>query len=308
MPTVLITGGTGLIGTALSKALIAKGYDVIIFTRRIKSAIENPQSSIQYATWNVEQQTINETAIQQADFIIHLAGANIAEKRWTKARKREIVESRTKSSQLLVNALKETPNKVQAVISASAIGWYGINDNNSKPFVETDPPARNFLGETCRQWEASIEPVKDLDKRLVKLRTGIVLSNNGGAYPEFKKSFKFGVAAILGSGKQIISWIHIEDLVNLYIHAIENNMMKGVYNAVAPHPVSNKELILQIANAKKGIFIPVHVPEFFLKAILGEMGVEVLKTATVSSEKIQQAGFVFQYPTVEKAILQLEGS
>src|SRR6266536_177343 len=174
MPTVLITGGTGLIGSALSSMLIDKGYKVIILTRN-KSDVRHQTSGITYAEWDVEKEIIDKDAVAKADYIIHLAGANLSEKRWTKKRKKEIVESRTHTSALLVKALKEIPNKVKTVVSASGIGWYG-EQKNSEPFKETDLPAEDFLGQTCEQWERSIEPVTTIGKRLVKLRTGIVLS------------------------------------------------------------------------------------------------------------------------------------
>jgi uncharacterized protein (TIGR01777 family) len=206
----------------------------------------------------------------------------------------------------LVNTLKNNDNKVKTVVSASAIGWYGPDLITGKYFVETDAADKSFLGETCRLWEASIESVQQLGKRLVKLRTGIVLSNNGGAFVEFKKSLKFGVASILGNGKQIISWIHIDDLCKLYINAIENENLNGSYNAVSPEPVSNKELIVKLAKKMKGNFyIPLHVPEFMLKLILGEQSIEVLKSTTVSCEKIKQAGFSFLYPSLDVALIEL---
>jgi uncharacterized protein (TIGR01777 family) len=216
MATVLITGGTGLIGKALTKELMAKGYEVIVLTRKVGGEKAQP-AGLSYAQWDIEKQTIDEKAIQKADYIIHLAGANVAEGRWTDKRKKEILESRTKSSGLIVKALSEIQNKVKAVISASGIGFYGPDPAipNPKPFVETDPADPSFLGETCRQWENSIDPVINLGKRLVKLRTGIVLSNDGGAYAEFKKPLNFGVASVLGSGKQIVSWIHIHDIVGM---------------------------------------------------------------------------------------------
>jgi uncharacterized protein (TIGR01777 family) len=167
-----------------------------------------------------------------------LAGAGIADKRWTKKRKKEIRDSRVKSSGLIVKSLSELPNNVKAVVSASAIGWYGADSviPNPKPFREDDPPDAGFLGETCREWEAGIEPVTGLGKRLVKLRTAIVMSNAGGALKEFKNPLRFGVAPILGNGRQVMSWIHIDDLVRLYIAAIENEKLEGVYNAAAPYP------------------------------------------------------------------------
>jgi len=196
------------------------------------------------------------------------------------------------------------------VISASAIGYYGPDPviPNPDPFVETDAPATDFLGTTVKEWEEAMLPVTDSGRRLVILRTGIVLSGKGGAYTEFCKPLRFGMAAILGSGKQVVSWIHIDDLVRLYIHAIQHEEWKGIYNAVALKPVSNREMILKIARSKKRFFIPVPVPAFALKGALGEMSVEVLKSTTVSCTKTLQAGFDFQYPTIEKALNQLKAS
>jgi uncharacterized protein (TIGR01777 family) len=304
MATVLIAGGTGLIGTALTRALVQKGYDVIILSRSNKSSA---QKKISYAVWDVNKQTIHEEAVKKADYIVHLAGANVGEKRWTTKRKKEIVDSRVDSGRLLAKALYEVSNKVKAVISSSAIGYYGPDAEipNPQPFVETAPPHNNFLATTVVQWEAAIEPVKNLGKRLVLLRTGIVLSNEGGAYKEFKKPLQFGFASILGGGKQIVSWIHIDDLVRLYIEALENEKYNGVYNAVTPNPVSNKELIKEIARQTKQFYIAAKVPSFVLKTILGEMSIEVLKSTTVSAEKVQKQGFLFLYPTIHDAVTSL---
>lgn len=304
MATVVITGGTGLIGTALTKALAVKGYNVIILSRSRK---QSPEKNIFYAVWDLEQQTIDEDAIKNADYIVHLAGANVGEKRWTEKRKKEIVDSRVDSGNLLVKALKEIPNKVKAVISSSAMGYYGPDSQipNPKPFVETDKPYNDFLATTVVKWEAAIEPVTDLGKRLVFFRTGIVLSNEGGAYKEFKKPLKFGMASILGSGKQTVSWIHIDDLVRLYIEAIENDKWSGVYNAVSPNPVSNQQLINEMAKQAKGIHLHAKAPAIVLKVVLGEMSIEVLKSTTVSSEKIQQEGFRFLYPAIDDAVASL---
>jgi uncharacterized protein len=304
MATVLITGGTGMIGQALTAALIAKGYEVIILSR--KRAKKNGATNISYAQWDLQAQTIDAEAVQKADFIVHLAGANVADGRWTEQRKKEIVDSRVKSGALLVKALREIPNNIKAVVSVSAIGWYGTDPQvpNPHPFIESDKPDASFLGQTAQQWEASVQPISDMGKRLVILRAGIVLSNKGGAFKEFKKSLNFGVASILGSGNQIISWIHIEDMVRLFMYALESHSMQGVYNAVAPNPVSNKKLMVEMAKTRP-FFIPVHVPEVALKTALGEMSVEVLKSATVSSQKAEAAGFIFYFPDIVHAVKNL---
>jgi len=304
MATVLITGGTGMIGTALTNALLDKNYDVIVLSRKTR----NPQpetGNLTYAQWNIKEQTIDRDAIAKADYIIHLAGAGVADKRWTQKRKQEIADSRVKSGELIVKALNETPNNVRALLSSSGIGWYGPDPSvpNPRPFTENDPAYDDFLGHTCTLWEQSLAPATALRRRLVIFRTGIVLSNTGGALKEFLKPLRFGIAAILGSGEQIMSWIHIDDLVQLYIDAIENEKTSGIYNAVAPNPVSNRELTLQLAEIKKGkFFIPVHVPAFILKTVLGEMSIEVLKSATISCRKVLEAGFVFSYPSIGEAI------
>jgi len=250
------------------------------------------------------------TAVQAADHIVHLAGAGVVAQKWTEAYKKEIVESRTESSRLIVSALKDDSgsfkNRVRTVVSASAIGWYGADKDPAIPFTETDAAAAGFLGQTCKHWEQSIEPVTGLGKRLVILRTGIVLSNDGGALAEFKKPVRFGAAAILGNGKQVVSWIHIDDLCSMFIAAIENEKMQGAYNAVAPEPVSNKQLTLTLAKTMKGnLFIPIHVPAFVLKLIMGQRSMEVLKSTTVSCKKIMDTGFLFVYRTIEQALENL---
>ncbi|HET6993776.1 MAG TPA: TIGR01777 family oxidoreductase [Chitinophagaceae bacterium] len=309
MVTVLITGGTGLIGTALTRSLLAKNYKVITLSREPEKHRPG-MANLSYARWNVDAQTIDVDAIANADYIIHLAGAGVADRRWTEKRKQKIVNSRVRGGALITKALAEHHNHVRAVLSSSGIGWYGPDPSvpNPHPFTENDPAYNDFLGTTCLQWENSLEPIKALGKRLIKFRTGIVLSREGGALPEFLRSLRFRIAAILGSGKQIISWIHIDDLVNLYIEAIENEKMNGIYNAVSPNPVSNKTLMLELAKKKRGqLFLPVHVPAFALKLALGEMSIEVLKSATVSSGKIENTGFNFAYPTIEEAIKNLVG-
>ena len=307
MQTILITGGTGLVGHSLTESLIAKGYKVIILTRSLRGKQASP--NVSYALWNLRQQSIDSEALRSADHIIHLAGAGVVDKKWTPAYQKEIIDSRVGSSALLVKALKDHPNKIISIISASAIGWYGEDvpqSGRKGGFEETDPPDTGFLGETCRLWEASIEPASALGKRVVKLRTGIVLSNDGGAFSEFKKPLRFGVAAILGDGNQMISWIHIEDLCRMYTYAIENSNLEGSYNAVAPEPVTNKTLVLHLAMIVRGkFFIALHVPRFILRIMMGKSSVEVLKSTTVSCKKITETGFRFLYPGSGMALKQL---
>lgn len=302
MATILITGGTGTIGKALSKFLTAKQHQVIILTRHPRTGT----TDITYATWDPAQKVIDIEALQKADYIINLAGAGVADKRWTKKRKAELVDSRVQSGALLVKALQENDNKVKAVISMSGIGWYGDDNTRSASqpfFTEGDAADEGFLGQTCVQWEDAIKPVTALNKRLIIFRCGIVLSKDGGALTEFQKPVRAGVAPFFGSGDQIASWIHIDDLCRLYLYAIDNEKIKGVYNTVAPQPVTNKNLMLALAQKMKGrFFIPVYVPSFVLKLILGELSIEVLKSARVSCEKLVSSGFQFLFPTLDAAL------
>lgn len=292
-----------MIGRALQQFLTRKGYSVIVLVR---DDAKRPQvNNITYARWNIEKGEIDKDAIASADYIIHLAGANVAAKRWTAKRKHEIVDSRVKSGNLIVKSLKEIPNKVKAVVSVSAIGWYGPDTVVSKQegFTENTLANNDFLGNTCRLWEESIQPVEALGKRLIITRLGIVLSNEGGALAEFKKPLKAGVAAILGNGKQVISWIHMDDVCRLFLFAVEHETMQGIYNAVANETISNKAFTLALAQKMRGkFFIPVHVPAFALQLAMGEMSIEVLKSATVSNKKIHDAGFTFLYPSVDAAL------
>lgn len=307
METVLLTGGTGTIGKYLTAHLLKKGYKVIILTRKLPSG-NSINTGVSYASWNINENRIDTDALQRADHIIHLAGAGVVDKRWSSAYKKEILDSRTKSSALLIDAMAKTSNKIKTLVSASAIGWYGPDNSFTlqNGFSEDALPNNDFLGETCRLWEESVEPAASLGKRVVKLRTGIVLSEHGGALAEFKKPLKFGTAAILGSGRQIVSWIHVDDLCRMYIEAIQNSMLSGSYNAVAPGPVSNKTLTLQLAKTmRKNAFIPILVPAFVLKIMMGESSIEVLKSCTVNSKKIKDAGFTFLYPSIEAALIDL---
>lgn len=304
MQTVLITGGTGMVGQALTTHLLAQGYQVIIVSR------SNPNKRIPgvfYAQWDIAKEIMDISALQKADIIVHLAGAGVADKRWSVKRKKEILDSRVDAGNFLVKLLSTHAHKVKTVISASAIGWYGPDTPQSlqQGFQETDTLDHSFLGNTCNSWEQSVQPLVTLGIRLITLRIGIVLNPKGGALLEFIKPAKFGVATILGSGKQVISWIHQTDLCRMIQFGIENESMKGIYNAVSPHPVSNKELVKVLAGQLHSFYISIPVPSILLKIMLGEMSVEVLKSAKVSSLKIQSQGFQFSFPHIKEALQNL---
>ena len=303
----LISGGTGMIGSHLTQHLIERGYEVIILTRNKNKSSQN--SKIFYSYWNVEKNIIDMEAVRKADHIIHLAGAGVMDKKWTEAYKKIILSSRTKSAELIINCLKDHEHHVKSFVSASAIGWYGEDKKNlesKREFTENDLAADDFLGKTTLLWEASTDPITSLSIRLIKLRTGIVLSNDGGALKEYKMPLGFGIAPILGNGKQIISWIHIDDVCRMYCEAIENMYLNGSYNAVAPHPVSQKTLILSLAQKlRNNFFTAVYIPSFLLKLRFGKRSIEILKSATVSSKKITSTGFTFLYPTVDAAFNEL---
>lgn len=304
MPVVLISGGTGLIGSRLTHHLIERGYDIVILTQQKSRSPENLK--ITYSYWNVEKKIIDKKAVLSADHILHLAGAGVMDHKWTTDYKKKILESRTKSAELIVNCLKENEHHVKTFVSASAIGYYGSDGKileRKDGFIESDLASKDFLGETCLLWEASVEPVTALGIRLVKLRTGIVLSKKGGALKEFKKPLRFGIATVFGNGKQVVSWVHIDDLCRMYSEAMENKYLHGSYNAVAPEPVSQKELMLLLGNKMRNkFFTAVHVPVFILKLFLGKRSIEILKSATVSDRKIKATGFTFLYPSIESAL------
>jgi uncharacterized protein (TIGR01777 family) len=299
---VTITGGTGLVGRALTKALLSRGHYVYILTR--EPSKKSAQENVQYASWNVAKGIIDVDVIKNSDYIFHLAGAGIADKRWTPKYKEKILSSRVEGSKLLSNTISKHATKLKSIVCASATGWYGA-DKNGHAFTESDNAANDFLGQVCRQWEESMQPGS---YPVAHIRTGIVLSNNGGAYPKLTKPIQYGIAPILGNGKQAMSWIHIDDLVRVYIMAMENNW-NGSFNAVSPTPVTNRYLIKESAVKMKGkFFISFYIPAFLLKLIIGGSAEEVLKSCTVSCDKLKQTGFTFQYPTLHSCLNNLTGS
>jgi uncharacterized protein (TIGR01777 family) len=297
---ILITGATGMIGSELVKLILSKNHSVNYLTTS-KSKIESKPNYNGFY-WNPEQGKIDENCIYEVDVIVHLAGANIS-KRWTNAYKQEIIESRTLAAELLFNLIRKTPNKVKQFISASGTAIYP--ESHTKIYDETAVDTEDsFLSNVVKKWEESADRFQVLNIKVCKLRTGIVLSNVGGALPELVKPIKHGLGAAMGSGKQIQSWIHINDLVNMYYFVFENQL-EGVYNAVAPNPVSNKELTVAIAKVlKKPLFLP-NIPQFVMKLVLGEMSYLLFSSKNLSSEKIKNTGFQFQFPKIREALSEL---
>ena len=295
---VLITGGSGLVGKYLSKKLLENGYNVAILGRK------KPQNTTNKYFWDIEKQEIEVGAVENADYIIHLAGAGIADKRWTQKRKIEIIESRTKSAELLFQTISKTNTKLKAIICASAVGYYGAVTTETI-FKESDLPANDFLGKTCAKWEEKCRNFEKLNIRTVILRTGIVLTKKGGALEKMTKLIRMGIGSAIGNGKQYVPWIHIQDLCNIYIKAIEDNEIQGVYNAVAPEHITYQEFAKTIAKIlNKPFFFP-NVPKIVLKLIFGEMSKLLLEGSRISSEKIQKTGFKFIYPKLKNALENL---
>ena len=297
---ILITGATGLIGSELVTLLLRNG-DTIHYLTTSKKKIESKPNYHGFY-WNPNQGIIDENALMGVDSIIHLAGATIS-KRWTSKYKQEIIESRILSSNVLFKALKANPNSVKQIVSASAIGIYP--DDLTKVYTEEEIEVdESFLGKVVMKWEESVNKFQLLNIKVVKVRTGLVLSEKGGALPEMMKPIKMGVGSPFGTGKQVQSWIHIQDLIEMYYFAVQNNL-DGVYNAVAPNPVTNKRLTEEIAAVlKKPLFMP-NIPKFLMAFVLGEMHSLLFASQNVSSKKIEKEGFVFQYKKVDKALKNL---
>lgn len=296
MKTVLISGGTGLIGKKLREMLMERGYQVRILSRQ-KSNDSNT------VFWDIENGVLQSDALEGITSIIHLAGEGIANARWTKKQKAKIIESRVLSTHLLQEALSKSNHKVEQFISASATGFY--SDRGDEIMYEESMPASDFLGETCIAWEKAVDKISALGIRTVKLRTGIVLSNKGGALAKMILPFKFGFGSALGNGKQWMSWINEEDLCNMYIYALEHNNVKGAYNAVAPNPVTNEEFSRTLASVLSKPYWAPKVPSFILKLILGEMSAVVLGSTRADAGKIKATGFHFSYTDLRKSLVNL---
>lgn len=291
MAKILITGGTGLIGNKLTQLLIERNHEVAILSRK-------PSEKNEFK-WDIAKNTIDEKAFENIDFIIHLAGAGIADERWSNKRKKELIDSRVHSANLLFNYVKKRKIPLKGFISASGIGYYGAV-TSEVVFEETAIAGNDFLAEICIKWEAAAMQFAKEQIPVTILRTGVVLSSNGGALEKMKTP----VITPLGSGKQNLPWIHIDDLCEMYLKAIENNLT-GIYNAVAPEHQTSYSFSKELAKSVQKPFVDFPVPSFVLKIMFGEMAIILLEGSRISAKKIEKTGFSFRFDTLEKALKSL---
>lgn len=299
---VAITGATGFVGSRLVERLTEEGHSVLVFSRNAVRARQTFPST-QFPNLEVVEYSPLESGdwqqrIAGCDGVVNLAGAPIAENRWTPERKKEILESRKIGTQKIVEAIGRAEPKPSVLVNSSAIGYYGTSE--TKTFDETNPPGDDFLAQVCQVWEAEAEKVKEVDTRLVILRTGIVLGM-GGALAKMLLPFRLYAGGPLGSGRQWFSWIHREDLVNLIIKALTQPEMEGVFNATAPHPVRMSELCQTLGEVmNRPSWLP--VPDFALEMLLGDAAQVILKGQQVLPKRTQASGFEYQYSTVRQAV------
>ncbi len=292
---ILVAGATGLIGKQLISKLVTQGYQVSILARKPIS-----QKDVKVFLWDVYEQTIDNDALNGVDTIINLTGEGISDKPWTPKRKQQIIDSRTKAAELIFKAIKETNANVENYISASAVGIYG--DRGDEILEEESKPGTGFLADCCIAWEKAADQGIALGIRVVKIRIGIVLSERGGALGTMEKPIKYFAGSGLGSGQQWMPWIHIDDLVNIFVHSIKDKNMFDAYNATAPSPVTNKTFTQVLGKVLNRPIWPFNVPKFVLKAILGEMSILPLISTNTSAQKILTTGFQFKYLNLEDAL------
>jgi len=294
--SVLITGGSGLIGRYLTSALLSEGYKVSHLSRHASQF-----GRVRVYRWNPEQNIIDPAIVEGVDYIIHLAGANIGEKRWTKKRKEEIVQSRVNSARLLYKTVSENKNSLKAFITASAIGYYG-SVTSDHIFSEQDSPGGDFLGNTCFKWEEAAGLFQNSGIRTAKIRTAVVLEKSDSALSKLMVPAKLGFLVNSGSGSQYMPWIHISDLIRIYLKAVEDQNINGAFNAVSPHHVTHNEFVKTLSQIIGKPVLPVPVPSFILRVALGEMSDIVLKGSRVSSEKLTATGYKFRFNNLADAL------
>ena len=291
MAKILVTGGTGLVGRRLTALLTEKNHEVRILSR-------NPKNENEFKG-DYSKGFLDDKAIENIDYIIHLAGAGIADKRWTKERKKVILNSRVATANLIFDKIKAQNIPLKGFISASGSNYYGAQ-TTAKVFKESDAVGTDFLGQVCLKWEAAANQFKDLNIPVTILRTGVVLSKTGGALEKMRTP----IVSPLGSGNQYMAWIHIDDLCNLYTKAIEETFV-GVYNAVSPEFHTSKTFSKALAKAIKSPFLPIAVPGFLLKLVFGELAIILLHGSRLSSDKIKEKGFIFKYKELALALKNL---
>lgn len=299
MAKILITGGSGLVGKVISDLLIKNNHEPLWLSRE-----EGRLNNIQKYKWDLSKSYINEKAFENVAHVIHLAGAGIADKHWTEAYKKEIIDSRTKSSELLFSYISKNNYPIKTLVGGSAIGYYGASQSDVV-FTEKDKAGDDFLAQSCVLWERSYKPFSQAGIRVPVIRTGVVLSNKGGAYPKMAMPFKYGFGAAIASGNQYFPWVHIHDLASIFIEALFDQKLNGVYNGVASELVTNKQFSKQLAASfHKPFFLP-HVPELILKVAMGESAVMVTEGLKISNQKIKDTGFKFKFDTVAEALKDL---
>lgn len=298
---IAITGATGLIGSALSRALVERGDSVVAFTRN-PAHLGTLPATVQRRLWNPGDTAATATALTGCDTIVNLVGASIAGTRWTPTYKQLLTSSRVVATQQLLAAVATMPHKPSIFVSSSGAGFYGVNAvaNN-----ENIPAGTDFLAKLCVEWESATTPAHTLGMRSVLMRTGVVLDGTGGALPLMALPFRFFVGGPVLPGTQMISWIHITDMVQLLLWSIDNPLATGAYNACAPHPVSNQTLSSTIAQRlNRPTWLP--VPGFALRVLFGEMADALLIGGqAVTSARLAEAGFTFRYPTIDTALAHI---
>lgn len=299
---IIITGGTGLIGKALCRLLLENGHEVYVLTRQTTRC--DPEHLIQYVEWNPNEGILHPELLKDADAVIHLAGESVADGRWTRKKRISILDSRTLLPHLLFQEFKKFDSFPDLFITASGTGYYGSNSHSGLS-KEEHPPGDGFLSKICVQWEKTADEFKRSGSRTVKIRTGVVLSSKGGALEKMMVPVQSGVGAALGSGHQIVPWIHIDDLCRIYLHALENNNISGAFNAVSPGQTTNWIFMSTLTKTLKKRFIPVRVPSFILYLIYGKKASILLKGGKISSEKIMKSGFQFKYPDLTTCLEEL---
>lgn len=296
---ILIAGGSGAIGRYLIDFLQKRDIETCILSRD-KSKADG--SGIFY--WNIENNEIDERCFDNVSHIIQLSGANISDKRWSAERKKEIINSRVDSTNLLFKCVRKNNIKLKAFVSASAVGYYATVAS-ADIHSESDMPGNDFLAHTCVQWENAAGQFSSTGIRTVKIRTGIVLMRNEGALKKLVTFSGFGIATVLGSGSQYLSWIHINDLCGIYYKAIIDENQDGAYNAVAPSFTTNYDFMVAIKHALSKPLLLVRIPEFILKNSLGEMSESIIRGNRISADKILGTGYNFVFDTPEKALTDL---